>query len=100
MYCTDCLSTEPHFDGPNGIVYVSSSVNNACASNGPSATYNDDYLLIALGAGSRRLLKVNASFPFVEPVEVELQQNAGYIDGMVCMLSLCVSMRVAYSPYR
>jgi hypothetical protein len=89
MYCTDCLTTEPHFDGPNGIVYVSSSLDSCDSSSSSSSTdamnnnYNSDYLLIALGASSRRLLKVNVSVPHSTPAAVQVQQNAGSLDDMV-----------------
>ena len=83
-FCTDCLTTEPHFDGPNGIVYISTNeYPSECMNPGEASDYSKDYVVIALGAGSKRLLKVNASQPSVAPVEVEVHENAGYIDAMV-----------------
>lgn len=77
-YCTECLSTEPHFDGPNGIAYVSLS---GAATTCATASYNENhFLIVALGASSRRLLKVNASSPFQDPVEIELLVNSSVAD--------------------
>lgn len=97
VYCTDCLTTEPHFDGPNGIVYVSTKqYPSECANPGEGSNYSDDYLVVALGAGSKRLLKVNASQPSVSPAVVEVHENAGYIDAMVYYSLITVSSLYFY----
>ncbi len=47
---------------------------------------NGDYLLIALGAGSNQLLKVNASVAFVPPLEVQVNENAGVLSQLDALI--------------
>jgi hypothetical protein len=89
-YCSQCLTTESHFDGPNGIAYVSHLNPGTCSEDdtslGPS---DDDFLIVALGASSGRLLRVNVSVAFVEPVVIDVLANSSVsaVDQMVRDLS-------------
>jgi hypothetical protein len=91
--------------GPNGLVYVSSSDDFSRDSVGCIAisdgTLYGDYLLVALGSSSNRLLKVNATAAFQLPIVINITENAGILsqmDGMVITMPLGSSSGSSYTP--
>lgn len=93
LFCTECLTDEPHFDGPNGIAYAAASGGeNICNERG-SSVQSSDFLIVALGASSSRILKVNASSALQDPREVLIVVNES-VAMVESMVGVCESHHV------